>query len=96
MPCASLSALAERDLVEIWLYTASQWSEEQADAYLDAIEDAIRKIELQPEIGPRRDYVRVGYRVSFVNHHAIYYTAARGSIHVVRVLHERMDPEGHA
>jgi plasmid stabilization system protein ParE len=41
------------------------------------------------------DYVRDEYRVLFVGSHAVYYTVTPTIIHVIRVLHGRMDPERH-
>ncbi len=38
--------------------------------------------------GANRDYVREGYRVLFVNRHAIYYIVSPSGIRVVRVFHE--------
>ena len=43
------------------------------------------------ELGTKRDDEREGYRALLVNRHAIYYTATRSTIHVVRVLHVQMD-----
>jgi plasmid stabilization system protein ParE len=39
--------------------------------------------------------VRAGYRVLFIKRHAIYYKVASTVIHIIRVLHVRMDAEGH-
>lgn len=95
MPTVRLGALAEQDLVDIWQYTAEQWNKEQADSYLDAIGLAIEQLLRQPEMGARRDSVRDGYRVLFVNHHAIYYLITPFAVQIVRVLHARMDPQRH-
>ena len=90
-----LSRLAESDLVDIWRHTAGQWSHEQADAYLDASDAALRRLAVHPEVGARRDGVGDGYRVLFVGGHAVYYRVASSAVLVVRVLHGRMDPERH-
>lgn len=95
MPTARLTALAEQDLIDIWRFTAERWTEDQADAYLDAIGEAIHHLELHPEAGVNRDNVREGYPALFVNSHAIYYRPMPSGPQVVRVLHERMDPERH-
>jgi plasmid stabilization system protein ParE len=34
-------AQAKQDLVEVWLYTFNEWSETQADKYLDGLENAL-------------------------------------------------------
>ena len=67
------SALAENDLIEIWEYSFEQWSAAQADKYVDELNDAIQLLADNPKLGAERDFVRKGYRVLFVNRHAIYY-----------------------
>jgi toxin ParE1/3/4 len=83
-------ALAESDLIGIWQYSFEQWNAVQADKYLDDL-DSIRQLADSPEMGAERDYVREGYRVLFINSHAVYYTVTPSTIHIVRVLHGRMD-----
>ena len=56
---------------------------------------SFRKLAENPERGVRRGYVHDGYRVLFVGSHAVYYNATSDSVHVVRVLHESMDPDRH-
>lgn len=92
-----ISANAERDLIGIWQYTFTQWDAAQADRYLDELDDGIQLLADNPELGVSRDNVREGYRVLFINRHAVYYyyTVASSTIHVVRVLHEQMDPGIH-
>jgi len=85
-------ALAESDLIGIWQYSYQRWGAAQADKHLDELDDGIQQLARNPELGARRDYVREGCRVLFVNRHAIYYTVMASTIHVVRVLHGQMDP----
>jgi toxin ParE1/3/4 len=86
---------AESDLIDIWLYTFEQWGPDQADRYLDELDKGIRSLARNPDIGATRDYVREGYRVLFLNSHAVYYTVTPSSIQIVRVLHGQMDPDRH-
>ncbi|MFZ1869632.1 MAG: type II toxin-antitoxin system RelE/ParE family toxin [Steroidobacteraceae bacterium] len=51
---------AESDLIDIRRYSFEQWGELQADKYLDELDSGIRKLANIPEIGMKRDYVRVG------------------------------------
>jgi len=90
-----LSALAESDLLGIWQYSFEQWDEDQADKYLDELDKGIGLLAENAELGAKRDYVREGYRVLFINRHAVYYTVTASAIHIVRVLHSQMDPERH-
>lgn len=39
--------------------------------------------------------MREGYRVLFINSHVVYYTVTPSAIHIIRVLHSRMDPQRH-
>lgn len=88
-------ALAESDLIGIWQYTFEQWDAAQADKYLDELNAGIQQLTDNPEMGMKRDYVREGYRVLFVNSHAVYYTVTSSVIHIVRVLYGQMDPGRH-
>lgn len=89
------SALAELDLIGIWEYSFAEWDAEQADKYLDELDRGIGFLVDNPELGASRDAVRKGYRVLFINSHAIYYTITPSTVFIVRVLHERMDPARH-
>lgn len=90
-----VAALAESDLIDIWRYTSGEWDETQADKYLDELDAAIALLAENPELGPSRDYVRRGYRVLFINRHAVYYTVNTTTLHIRRVLHAQMDLERH-
>lgn len=82
-------------LIGIWEYSFEQWDAGQADKYLDESDAGIRLLPDHPELGVNRDYVREGYRVLFVNRHAIYYIVTPSGIRIVRVLHEEMDSAKH-
>jgi toxin ParE1/3/4 len=84
-------ALAESDLIGIWQFTFERWNEAQADKYLDELNAGIQQLADSPDMGAKRDYVREGYRVLFVNSHAVYYTVTPSAIHIIRVLHGQMD-----
>lgn len=88
-------SLAETDLIDIWEYGFAQWGAQQADKYLDELDERIALLAEQPEMGSMRHYVRDGYRVLLINSHAVYYTVTSTAIHIIRVLHSRMDPERH-
>jgi toxin ParE1/3/4 len=86
---------AENDLIDIWLYSFEQWGSDQADRYLDELDKGIRSLARNPEIGASRDYIREGYRVLFINSHAVYYIVTPSTILITRVLHSQMDPDRH-
>lgn len=88
-------SLAENDLIDIWEYGFAQWGAQQADKYLDELDERIALLAEQPEMGSMRHYVRDGYRMLLINSHAVYYRVTSTAIHIIRVLHSRMDPERH-
>lgn len=54
MPIVRKQKLAEQDLVNIWLYTWHEWGEQQADLYLDEIEQTLMLLANQPKLGRLR------------------------------------------
>lgn len=90
-----VSPLAERDLIDIWQYTAGRWGEAQADHYLDHLDEGLQRLGAHPELGASRAHIRPGYRVLFIKSHAVYYKVHSTNIHSIRVLHVRMDADGH-
>ena len=86
-------ALAQQDLINIWLYTYETWGEAQADQYFDELDSGLKTLCRNPVIGKNRDSIRDGYRSFQINRHVVFYKVASSTIQIVRVLHERMDPE---
>lgn len=80
------------DLTDIWDYTVTAWSENQADKYFGMIKTACRGIGANFDIG--RSYKEIydglfGYRVG--KHIIFYQKAGNDEIEVIRILHEKMD-----
>ncbi len=91
-----LSPRAEGDLEEIWLYSFSTWSQEQADHYHDAIMADIAALASEPGIGQKTDHIRAGYRRYRSGSHFIFYRQISGAgIEIIRVLHQQMDFGSH-
>ena len=86
--------LAEEDLLDIWDYSFEQWGVKQADRYLDDLEAGILNLSDNPEIGNNYAY-RENYRKLLVNHHIVFYRLSKETIHIVRVLHQSMEPNLH-
>lgn len=87
-----ISEKALEDLNFIWIYTAENWSVEQANRYynliMDEIEFVVENFETTKDFGN----IRKGYRYSKVKSHLIFCKQVDSSeIEVVRILHERMD-----
>ncbi len=53
---------AIHDLEEIWFYTFTTWSQEQADRYHSLINKEIDFLATKPQSGKIVDYLRQGYR----------------------------------
>lgn len=90
-----VSKRARADLVEIWLYTAKNWGEAQADRYLDELDAGLRDCGADPECGRRRDEVRPGYWSLLVRRHVAFYTVTADEVLIQRVLHGSMAPDLH-
>ncbi len=89
------SPKAETDLEDIWLYSFKQWNEHQADQYYDELIDGINRLTNNPQLGKSRESIGRGYRSLQINRHVIYYRLQKQTIDIVRVLHERREPNEH-
>lgn len=88
-----LSPRAERDLKEIWNYTAAQWSVAQAESYVDSLIDTMELLAEEPSRGRSAEEIRSSYMRRNVGAHVIFYRQTDYGIAVVRILHGRMDFE---
>lgn len=86
-----LTVRAERDITDIYLYTAREFGLARADLYVNGLFDRIEKLVEAPELG--RAIERAGYRCLIHESHSIFYRTESDAILVVRVLHARMDPD---
>jgi toxin ParE1/3/4 len=83
---------AENDLEEIWWYIA-QDSPHNADRFLDRIQESCLALVDYPQIGTKRDELKVGLRSQSVGHYLIFYFPLEDGIDIVRVLHGSRDIE---
>lgn len=90
-----LSPAAERDLVEIWHYTARQWSLEQAETYQDELVTTFEGLAAGQKQGRPVELRRKGYLSYAVGAHVVYFRDMGAEIIVVRVLHGRQDAQRH-
>lgn len=63
----------EQDLLNIWLYTFENWGINQADIYLDQIDNALTIIASNPDIGVNIDNIRQDYKKYQINEHILFY-----------------------
>lgn len=92
-----LRPLAELDLEEIWLDTYVSWSEEQANYYITEIHAAFNRIQREPLLlGRKCEFNGLDYFRYNVQSHAIFYRMiSSNTIHVIRILHQKMDLPEH-
>ena len=83
-----LSPRAKQEIAEIWLYTADNWGVAQADHYVLGIE---RDLEAAAHGSPLVRPIDQFWRIRSGHHLCVFERWDDGTIHVIRVLHERMD-----
>ena len=87
-----LSEKAFEDINNIWIYTAENWSVEQADRYYNLIIDEIEYILHNLDMARDFGKIRKSYKYSKVKSHLIFCKQIENTeMEVVRILHERMD-----
>ena len=91
----NISIEADNDLQNIWFYTFENWSNDQANHYIDLIIDEIEYLCVNPNSGTDCSYLRKGYFRLKIKSHYVFYkiNKKRNLIEVVRVLHQMMDIE---
>ena len=89
----SIRAAAVRDLEGIWEYTFRKWSKDQADRYHGLITSEINYVADNKTVGKDMSHVKEGYLVSYVKSHMIFFKRQKGIVHVIRILHQKMDIE---
>jgi len=90
---AKIFGSAEARLLEIWDYTLEKWGEEQADAYVRSLIDAIHAVQGQRHLWrPVADKSLRGVWFIRHEHHYVFFRELPGGvIGVISILHESMD-----
>ena len=87
-----ISEKALEDLHNIWIYTAENWSVEQANRYYNLIVDEIEYVSVNFDETKDFSNIRKNYKFSKVKSHLVFYKKTENTeMEVVRILHERMD-----
>jgi toxin ParE1/3/4 len=89
-PCR-LRPSALDDLEAIWLYTATQWSVDQADHYIRQLTAGLDLLSGQPEIARERSELVPPVRIHPVASHLIIYRIEVDHLDIIRVRHRRED-----
>jgi toxin ParE1/3/4 len=87
-----LSARAEADLVDIYLYGVAEFGLRQAEAYQDRLDHAIELIGLNPKLARLRLEIDPPVRVHRVQAHIIiYHIDDDDTVRILRVRHGNED-----
>ena len=82
--------LAAADVLEIWNYIAED-SIEQADRWVDRLDEKLGLIAGQPLMGRSRNELAVDIRSFPFGRYVVFYVPIENGIDVVRVLHSARD-----
>jgi len=86
---------AAKDIEEILEYSVMNFGPEQAQHYFEALKECIDLLADNPRMGRSAEEILPDYLRFPFESHMIFYKIFSSSILVVRILHERMDPERH-
>lgn len=81
-----LTPTAQNDLEDIWLYTAQQWSFQQADRYTDILEDTFERFLFMPEMAREHPEFDPPVRIHPSAEHLIIYRIEEDHLVILRVL----------
>ena len=87
-----LQPRAKADLSDIWQFIAED-SDDQADAFIDLIDQKFQLLAQQSGLGRRREELAEGLRSFPVGRYVIFYLAIPDGVQIVRVLHGARDIE---
>ena len=88
-----LTRRAAKDLLQIHQYSAKQWSQSQADSYVERIIKEIQKAASNPKLGELRGHRVAPFLMIPVEKHFAIYKATKEGIIVATILHARRDIE---
>jgi toxin ParE1/3/4 len=82
---------ARDDFESIALYGLLTWGEKHAESYHAQIADVLDNLATFPRMGRLNEDLASEIRSIGVGHHRILYRVEEHAVHVLRILHERMD-----
>ncbi|MDM3871579.1 type II toxin-antitoxin system RelE/ParE family toxin [Porticoccus sp. W117] len=80
------SKRAEKQVQEIFLYTASKWGVSQAEKYDKGLENTLQLLADNPDMGRKCDDLRKGYHRHEYGRHIIFYRKYQCDIQVMSVI----------
>jgi toxin ParE1/3/4 len=81
-----LTLRAERDVLDIWLYIATD-NVSAADKLIDRFTDVYERLADNPGMGTSQDQYRPGLRCFPVGNYIVFYRPSDDGIEIYRVLH---------
>ena len=91
-----LSTAAAVDIDEIFVYGIENYGLIRATDYMTGLSGAIEMLCDHPMLGRRADELAMDLRRLEYQTHIVFYQLNRECIHIVRILHDRMDVDGQA
>ena len=89
------SGKSDRDITDIYKYTALNFGFAKAGHYLEGLYQQFARLGEHPGIGQAFPIGKKNYRRFEYESHMIFYRKRAKDILIVRVLHERMDAKRH-
>jgi toxin ParE1/3/4 len=89
-----LTRAARRDLEAIWTWSAEQWGEAHADAYIDRLVLRMTWLTKNPGLWRQRPEIAEGVYSFTETSLLIWFCAVDDALGILRVLHGRMEPRG--
>jgi toxin ParE1/3/4 len=95
MASYELTEAADRDLTGIYSYSYQQFGATQADIYFLSLHDCFGRLAEFPTMGRSIAHLRAGYFRFEHASHVVFYVRIRSGIRVIRILHQRQEPDRH-
>ena len=92
MPCILKRPEAQNDLDEIWWFIA-QDSPDNADKFLDRIQDSCLTLADFPKMGVSRNEIKNSLRSQPISNYLIFYFPIEDGIDIIRIIHGSRDIE---
>ncbi len=90
-----LSPIAKVDIQDIYRYGLLNWGNKVAAVYLDTLKSHLYALTEQPFMGVERSILQPNIRSFPTEKHMIFYRVKSDKIEIIRILHERQDPQRH-
>jgi toxin ParE1/3/4 len=90
-----LSEAADADIEGIARYSITEWGLFRAERYILELHEAFEMLAEFPHLGRDAGHVRLGYFRFDHDRHSVFYQKAGAGVFIVRVLHQKQQPENY-